>query len=91
MKDQSHTATEDTLPMEADSGIRRVVVELGDERLIVQIQIRQEAREQCAGEIHPVDGFGPVTQVVTNQQLVTACLAIAKAAATAPRLQSLQP
>lgn len=81
------TITEDTLPPEADSGIRRIVMEEGNVRII--IQIRQEARESCEGEIHQADDFGPVPQVVTNQQLVNACLAIAKVAVTAPRLQSL--
>lgn len=81
--------TEDTLPSEAHGGRRRIVVEEGDVRTI--LQIRQEARESCEGEIHQLDGFGPVSQVVTNQQLVNACLAIAKAAVNAPRRHSLQP
>jgi hypothetical protein len=81
------TISEDTLPPEAHGGIRRIVVEEGDVRTIVQI--RQEARESCEGEIHQTDGFGPVPQVVTNQQLVNACLAIAKSAVNAPRLHSL--
>lgn len=81
------TITEDTLPPEAHGGIRRIVVEEGDVRTI--IQIRQEAREACEGELHQPDDFAPVPQVVTNQQLVNACLAIAKAAANSPRLHSL--
>lgn len=79
--------TEDTLPPEAQGGIRRIVVEEGDVRTI--IQIRREAREACEGEMHQPDDFAPVPQVVTNQQLVNACLAIAKVAVNAPRLHTL--
>lgn len=79
--------TEDTLPPEANGGIRRIVVEVGDVRLIYQV--RQEAREDCEGEIHSAEGFAPVPQVVTNQQLLNGCLTMAKAAANAPRLHSL--
>lgn len=81
------TITEDTLPPEADTGIRRLTMQTGDERII--LQIRQEAREDCPGEIHSVEGFTPVNQVVTNQQLINACLAIARQALATPRHQTL--
>lgn len=84
------TITEDTLPTEADAGIRRLVIEDKAHRSVIIVQIRQETRlEDCPGEIHPAERFAPIHQVVTNQQLVNACLAIAKAAVNAPRLQSL--
>ena len=76
------TITEDTLPPEADTGIRRFTIQTGDERLI--LQIRQEAREDCPGEIHPAEGFAPSAQVATNQQLVNACLILARQALANP-------
>lgn len=80
--------TENTLPPEAHGGTRRIVVEEGDVRII--LQIRQEAREACEGEMHQPNDFAPVTQVVTNQQLLNACMVIAKAAVNTPRRHSLQ-
>lgn len=83
----SPTLTEDTLPAEAASGLRRITYQHEDQQ--ITLILSQQAREACPGEIHPVQDFAHVNQVITNQQLVTACLAIAKAAAATPRLQSL--
>lgn len=83
------TITEDTLPAEADTGIRRITYECGAERLI--LQFRQEIRpEDCPGEIHPAtQPFQPSPQVPTNQLLINACLTIARQALATPRLQTL--
>lgn len=78
---------EDTLPAEADSGIRRFVIPFEDRQIIVQV--RQEAAKSCDGEIHPVEGFGPVHQVVTNNDLTKALIQIAAAAVKSPMHQSL--
>jgi len=85
------TITEDTLPPEADAGIRRLVIEDKGHRTVIIVQVRQETRlEDCPGEIHPAERFDPIHQVVTNQQLVNACLAIAKTAVNAPRQYSIE-
>lgn len=81
--------TEDTCPAEADSGIRRFVIQREDRQIIVQV--RQEAQETCDGEIHPVHGFGPVHQVVTNADLVQALIQLSSEALKATRHQSLLP
>jgi len=83
------TVTEDTCPAEADVGIRRFVLATEDRHII--IQVRQEANEHCDGEIHAVEGFGPVHQVVTNSDLVKALIQLSSEALKATRHQSLLP
>jgi hypothetical protein len=82
------TVTEDTLPLEADSGIRRFVILRGDQKII--IQARQEVRDLCPGEIHGTDDFQQSLVVVVNPDLADALLALAVAALRAPRKQSLK-
>lgn len=82
------TLKEITKPAESDIGLRVIEVHLTPDH-IVRLALAHRARETCPGETHPPEGFITCPQTLTNQQLITALLAITKAATTAPRLTSL--
>jgi hypothetical protein len=79
---------EETIPAEADSGIRRFSVTEPDGSRI-SLSVIQECGEDCEGEIYPVSGIALSRQVVTNGQLVKALLQLGSVAVKTSSLQSL--
>ena len=80
--------TEDTLPAESDSGIRRFSVTAPDgSRISLQV-IQETEPDDCEGEIHR-QGIALSRHVVTNDQLTKALIQIASAAVKSPNHQSL--
>lgn len=67
--------TEDTIPAEEDSGIRRFSVTSPDGSRI-SLQMMQEKEADVEGEIHP-PGIRLSRDVVTNEQVTHALLQIA--------------
>jgi hypothetical protein len=79
---------EETIPAEADCGMRRFSVTEPDGSRI-SLTVIQECGEDCEGEIHPVSGIALSRQVVTNGQLAKAVLQLAAVAVKTSSLQSL--
>ena len=79
---------EDTIPAEADCGLRRFSVTAEDGSRI-SIQIMQEtAPDECPGETH-VAGIQLSREVCTNGQITQALLQVAAATVRHPSRQSL--
>jgi len=81
---------EDTIPAEADSGLRRFSVTSPDgSRISVQLMQEKEV-DECEGEIHaPEPGIRLSREVVTNEQVTHALLQIASVTVRYPHAQGL--
>jgi hypothetical protein len=78
---------EETIPAEADSGIRRFSVTWPNQsRVSISVLIEREA--ECAGEIHPVGEMELSRDVIGNEQLANAMIQVASVALKTPRMQS---
>ena len=83
------TVTEDTIPAEADAGMRRFSVTQEDgSRISIQV-IQEKEEDGCPGEIHPSGEIALSRQVVTNKQLTQTLIQIAAATVASHKHQSL--
>lgn len=70
------TVAEETIPAEADSGLRRFSVTQADgSRISIQVMQEKEA-DECEGEIHAT-GIRLSREVCTNEQITRALIQIA--------------
>lgn len=77
------TVAEDTIPAEADSGLRRFSVTAPDgSRISVQVMQEKEP-DDCEGEIHTT-GIRLSREVCTNEQITHALIQIAAATVRFP-------
>lgn len=82
------TVAEETIPAEADSGLRRFSVTHADGSR-VSIQAMQEKEpDDCEGEIH-ASGIRLSREVCTNEQVTTAFIQVAAQTVLHPRLDYL--
>jgi hypothetical protein len=83
------TVAEETIPAEADSGIRRFSVTFGQGLRIV-IQIMQERQPDVPeGEIHPSACLNPCNDVCDNEMVTMACIQVAARTVPHPHLSYL--
>lgn len=81
--------SEDTIPAEAECGLRRFTVTASDgSRISVQL-MQEKPADDCQGEIHPVDTVRLSREVVTNQQVTHALLQIASVTVRYPMTKEL--
>lgn len=79
--------TEETIPAEADSGIRRFSIISEGTRLVIQIM--QERQLDVPGEVHQPESLSLCNDVCVNEQVTMACVQVAAQTVKHPRLQYL--